>query len=45
MPAMQKPLKLRPGFAARCEAVALPRRLAASTTWAVPLVRARPLPH
>ena len=30
------------GFAARCEAVALPRRLPASTAWAVPVVRAWP---
>jgi hypothetical protein len=30
------------GFAARCHAAALARRLAAGTTWAVPLVRAVP---
>ena len=31
------------GFAARCEAWALPRRLLARISWAVPLVRASPL--
>ena len=36
-------LHLGHGFAARCEAVALPRRLAAVNTGAPPLVRALPL--
>jgi hypothetical protein len=32
----------RHGFAAGCEAMALPRRQVATFDWAVPLVRARP---
>src|SRR6266404_659375 len=32
----------RNGFAARCEALASPRRLVASISWAVPVVRASP---